>query len=103
VIVTPDQLPKIIELAMKSKAPRMYRELKASGDLTREIEERVSLALEIQEQVESEPLFHLMRHPKKDPLAQQAAARDIISRAWDQAIAVATEFPEEENEPDEMA
>jgi hypothetical protein len=103
VIVTPDQLPKIIELAMKAKAPRMYRELQASGDLAREIEERVSLALEIQDQVENEPLSHLLSHPKKDPMEQQAAARQIISRAWEQAIAVATEFPEEENEPDEMA
>lgn len=90
------KLITMIEEAMKAKAPRMYRELKASGALEEELEDRANLALEIQEEAESRPLTHLVKNPKKDPLEQIAEARKATSQAWEQALAVALEFPEED-------
>jgi hypothetical protein len=95
---TPARLQRMIERAMRERAPAMHRRLKASGLLEQELAERVARAHQIKDQVIGEPNspFGQALAMYGDPLAKVAAVNRAVSAAWEQALAVVLEFPPED-------
>lgn len=90
----------LIAQAMKVKAPKMYRRLKANGDLQAEISRRATeagesylTALEIMPKAE---VMRVQNLPPLEQVAERTAARRVAAEA---ALADAIDFPTE-SEPD---
>lgn len=93
-------LCKMIELAMKEKAPQMYARLKASGELSKEIHRRAEEATNAYyEMVMMEPKEKVLERQKKSPMDQIAERTMQKKVAAEIALSQALEFPTE-NEKD---
>jgi hypothetical protein len=95
---TTPQLRRMIEDAMRERASAMYRRLLAENLLEREVSDRVEVAREAKELAIGAPGSPFERALAFDgnPLQKQAMAAQATSQAWEQALAVALEFPGED-------
>ena len=84
---------RMIEQAMKDRAPQMYRELKASGKLQQVLEDRQQEMVESFWDAEQEILQNA-KHPQLSLEWDQEMTMKI-NEAWHDAIEAWTEFPEE--------
>lgn len=84
-----------IREAMKSMAPRMFRELTESGKLEKVIQTRADLIEENYEESSSQIKWEHLRKDWKDPLEQMRSLTMAYNNAWNEALQTGIEFDEE--------
>jgi len=89
----PDRL-KMIEQALKAKAPKFYRELKKASRLQTFLRKRESEMMESYQEQEREIVFG--SHPTNDTLKDLQKLESNLRQLWEETLAVWLEFPEEE-------
>lgn len=99
VIPSDKRLREMIDLAMQDRAPQMYARLKREDLLEQEISDRAAAAREANSVALGKLLTPILEDPALPDLVKQAARVNRAAQsAWEQALAVAIEFPEENEE-----
>jgi len=97
VIPSDSQLREQIRLAMQDRAPRLYDRLsRENGLLETEIANRMTIAREAHAMTRDQGLTPLLENPEPDLLKQSAAINRMVQASWEQALALAIDFPTED-------
>lgn len=92
VFPSPQRLRKMIDQAMRDRAPKFRLQLVNQGRLQQEISDRTEMFHETLEEIWSQGMMEL---DKKDlaPLKMIGAVNELGSQSVEQALAVVLEFP----------
>jgi hypothetical protein len=85
---------KMIEQALKDKAPSLYRSLKQQNLLQSFVKEREQQLME--SYLEGERELTTSARPSKDPLEDYRNLESNLHRLWEESLATWLEFPEEQ-------
>ncbi|GFE56411.1 hypothetical protein [Geobacter sp. AOG1] len=97
-LINQEQRLQMIEQAMKDKAPKMFRELKAAGKLQSFLGDHEAAMMESFYEAYAEARTPILSRTDPDQLKREQDLFAAQREAWDDAIATWTEFQDETTE-----